>query len=69
MTATDLTRLPDPVSLRAAIGDIEPAIYIHGHTITTDQNRWHTCTAGREPSPEATDIHAPLTARRHRSTN
>lgn len=45
MTPTDLTRLPDPQSLRAAIGDIDPTTYIHGHTITVDRNWWRTALA------------------------
>ena len=42
MTATDLTRLRDPEPLRAAIADIDPDIYLHGHTISIDQNWWRT---------------------------
>lgn len=42
MTATDLTRLPVPEPLRAAIADIDPTTYIHGHTITIDQNWWRS---------------------------
>lgn len=45
---TDLTVLPAPASLRAAVGDIDAQRYIHGHTITVHHRWWRTELAAHD---------------------